>query len=319
MVGKRTADDDGGNNGANQSRSAWQCVLELDSGRSVVSGSQTALRDAIRRGADLRIYTEFLYNEHIDVDSDNAELLKEVADFRVTYLLENRWAAGIMTLRMPILPPEGFGPRPSMSFFLYNEDGQQAIARPYLDGPPPAGGPSGRSSPGDHHRMPKYHEQERWDAGTNAPSSNFVYDFECYRYLVRDDWREVLSHTSEGEVLSGSLTTLHEAFVQGHEFKVAVRGLCDDVAENTRQPLDHEVFVHVGPGYYCTERRLFSAGTHPLVRVQPGVPLRYASRGWDIGWLMVRTDGFVARWLCDPYSLAFAKSERRHAVRWFVR
>jgi len=115
----------------------WNSVLELAADRSVVAGSREALRDAIGAGADLRIYTEFRYNEHIDPESDNSELVTEVSDFRVTYLVdEERWAAGIMSLRMPIQPPDGFGPRPSMSFFMYNENGEQAIARPHLDACP---------------------------------------------------------------------------------------------------------------------------------------------------------------------------------------
>ena len=39
-------------------------VLELDMNRNIISGSPKDLRDAIRRGADLRIYTEFRHNEH---------------------------------------------------------------------------------------------------------------------------------------------------------------------------------------------------------------------------------------------------------------
>jgi hypothetical protein len=54
------------------------------------------------------------------------------------------------------------------------------------------------------------------------------------------------------------------------------------------------------------------------VRVRPAIPLRYTSRGWDFGWLMARTDGHVARWLCDQYTLTFHKSEARYAIRWFV-
>ena len=69
----------------------WSCVLELDAERARSAGSEEALCDAIRRGADLRVYTEFRHNEHIDVDSDNAELIKESMDFRITYLLEDRW------------------------------------------------------------------------------------------------------------------------------------------------------------------------------------------------------------------------------------
>ena len=89
----------------------------------------------------------------------------------------------------------------------------------------------------------------------------------------------------------------------------------DDPAHAT----DHEVFVQTGPGYYHTDRSVFCAGTRPLVRVRPAVPLVYGPRGWDFGWLFVRTDGFVECWLADPYSLAFRKSRSRHSLRWFVR
>ncbi len=296
----------------------WRSVLELNCRRSVTSGSPAAVCDAICRGADLRILTEFVYNEHIDPLSKRAEVVREVADFRVTYAVEDRWAAGIMTLRMPISPPEGFGPRASMSFFMYNQDGQQAIARPYLDGPPDVGhlGPC----PWDDHRdMPKYHQQDNWDVGTNAPSSNFIYDFDVYRYLVCDDWEEVFSHTAEGAVASGSLESLCQAFAEGREIKVGIRGLCADLAELPGAGPEHTVFVQTGPGYYCTERRLFSAGSQPVVRVRPAIPMRYVSRGWDFGWLMPRSDGFVACWLCDPYTLRFRKTQGRYAIRWFVR
>ena len=95
----------------------WKCALELDSKRQLVTGSTEALCLAIRNGADMRIYTEFYHNEHIDTNSVNTELIKEVADFRITYLLDDRWVAGIINLRQPIETPIGFGPRPSMSFF----------------------------------------------------------------------------------------------------------------------------------------------------------------------------------------------------------
>jgi hypothetical protein len=300
----------------------WTSALELNDRRETIAGSQATLCDAIRRGADLRIRTDFVYNEHIDPRSDNAEVMREVSDFRVTYLVEDRWATGIMSLRMPIEPPEGFGPRASMSFFMYNQDGQQAIARPYLDGPPDVG-PIGASPAADHSDMPKYHELDRWDAATNAPSSNFIYDFNLFRYLVCDNWQEVFAHTAEGQAAFGSLDALSEAFCEGREIKVGIRGLCADLSDKTgaggASAPDHTVFVQTGPGYYCTQRKLFSAGCQPVVRVLPAIPMRYGSRGWDFGWLMVRTDGFVARWLCDPYTLRFHKSHDRYAIRWFVR
>ena len=296
----------------------WTPILELDSGRTPKSGSVEALRDAIGRGADLRIGTAFRHNEHIDVTSDNPELVQEVPEFRETYLLDGRWAAGFMTLRQPIDLPVGFGPRPSMSFFLYNEDGQQAVARPHLDGPP-VSGRLGASPVHQDRSMLKNYFIDNWDAETNAPSHNFIYSFEYFRFFVLDEWREVLSHDSDGGVASGSVDELAEAFVAGSEVKVGIRGLCADLTPEGDPVLEHEVFIHVGSCYYYTEQKLFIGATHPLVRVRPSIPLTYVSQGWDFGWLMVRTDGFAASMLADPYTLRFRRSEQRYAMRWFVR
>jgi len=300
------------------SKTNWKIALTLNAKREPISGSADELAAAIGRGADLRIYTEFHHNEHIDTKSHNPELIQEVADFRVTYLLDNRWAAGIMSLRQPVSLPDGFGPRPSMSFFLYNQNGQQAIARPHLDGVPPTGEP-GPSPLDDHSEMPKYHQSDSFDAATNAPSSNFVYAFNTYRFCVSDDWEEILSHTADGDVISGSVDALAEQFARGRECKVGIRDLCADLAASPAAAPTHEVFAHIGPGYYYTQRKLFIAETHPLVRVRPAIPLAYSSRGWDYGWLMPRTDGFVARQLVDPYTSKFHKSDSRYAMRWFVR
>lgn len=299
-------------------QSKWKCAVALDSQRNVTAGSNAALADAIRRGADLQVQTEFIHNEHIDTDSNSDELIREVAEFRTTYLLEDRAVAGIMTLRQPISLPDGFGPRPSMSFFMYNQDGQQAIARPFLDGPPAMGAP-GPSPLDDHSAMPKYHQQDSFDAGTNAPSSNFIYDFNVFRYLVRDDWQELLSHNADGSVVNGSVDALGDAFTQGCELKVAIRGLCADLTKEGETTTDHEIFVNVGSAYYYTAQKLFIAGTIPTVRVKPAVPLRYTSQGWDFGWLMPRTDGYCARLLNDPYTLQFNRSNGRYAMRWFAR
>ena len=44
-----------------------------------------------------------------------------------------------------------------------------------------------------------------------------------------------------------------------------------------------------------------------------------SSKGWDFGWVMVRTDGVTARRICDPHTLKFNDSKSNHAMRWFVR
>jgi hypothetical protein len=297
---------------------SWRCALELDARRNVASGSTEDLAAAIGHAADLRIATEFRHNEHIDVDSPSHELIREVAEFGVTYRIDRAWVAGIMSLRQPIELPVGFGPRSSMSFFLYNQDGTQAIARPYLDGSSidAAPGPSPVQSPRD---MPKYHLLDSWDAGTNAPSQNFVYDFDLFRYHVNDSWREVLRHSATGEVESGSLDDLVEAFSSGCSIKLGVADLCADFRTGNEPLPHHEVFVQGGSAYFYTAQKLFLIGSHPVVRVRPGIPLRYTTGGWDFGWLMARSDGQVVYRRCDPYSLKFTDHVTRNAIRWFVR
>ncbi|MSR59387.1 MAG: hypothetical protein EXS05_17380 [Planctomycetaceae bacterium] len=301
----------------------WRCALELNETRNIVAGSTAALVEAIGRAADLRIYTEFVHNEHIDVDSPSRERIREVAEFGVTYLVDQKWSAAIMSLRQPIELPVGFGPRSSMSFFLYNQDGTQGIARPYLDGRPdlatgPVEATPGPSPSQPPRNMPKYHVLDNQDTGTNAPSQNFVYDFDRFRYCVNDSWREVLRHSATGEVLSGSMDELVDAFSSGCAIKLGVGNLCMDLCQDPDGALDHEVFVQGGSAYYYTDQKLFIIGSHPLVRVRPGAPLRYTSRGWDFGWLMVRSDGHVVYRRCDPYTLKFSDNVSHHAIRWFV-
>src|SRR5262249_13156120 len=120
-----------------------------------------------------------------------------------------------------------------------------------------------------------------------------------------------------GGVISGSVAALADAFASGAEIKVGIRGLCADLAEGPAPA--HEVFIQAGACYYYTRQKVFIAASHPVVRVRPGVPLRYRSQGWDFGWLLLRTDGHAARLLYDPYSLQPRRSEGRYEMRWFVR
>jgi len=298
--------------------SKWTNVLELNSKREIVSGSEKKLCDAIGRGADLRIYTEFRHNEHIDPSSEDSDLIQEVSEFRETCLLDNRWAAGFMTLRQPVSLPDRFGPRPSMSFFLYNQNGQQAIARPFLDGIPVEGIPEA-SAVNNHEEMPKYHEQSAWDVDTNAPSSNFIYDFGKFRYSVCDNWQEVYSHDETGQPISGSLESLTKAFYEGCEVKAGISGFFDDLSDPDLQSMENEVFIQTGWGYYYTGKKLFIAETHPLVKCKPTIPLMYESRGWNFGWIVLRTDGACVERICDPYTLQFSDTDRRFKIRWFIR
>ncbi len=295
----------------------WHDAMTLDASRNVVAGDPIALRQAIARGADLRIYSEFRHNEHIDTASDNNELVQETMDMRATYLIDDRWCAGVITLRQPVALPNGFGPRPSLSLFLYNEDGSQAIARPFLDGAP-AKGPPGSCRPSVDLLMPKYHELDRWDDQTNAPSSNFVYDFDTLRYFVRDDWQLALHHGSQGKVLAGSHDDLAQAFSQGAEWKIAVSGLCADLSAPEGPALPHEVFIQAGSCYLYTQQQLMIAASHPLPRIRPATPMRYESGGWDYAWLVARSDGRVSRLVYSPYTLQPKETSGHYEIKWYL-
>ncbi len=273
--------------------SGERCVLALDQMRNVAGGSPEALHAAVRRGADLRIYTEFRHGEHVDTTSDHMELVREVSDFPAAYLIDGRWVSAVMTLRQPVTLPDRFGERASMSFFLYNEDGSQAIARPYLDSRgylETLGEPEPLFSTGVEEKPMKYmHVLDEFSAGENAVGSNFIYDFYAYRFLAQDDWTEIYSHDAEGNVFSGSPDALDEASSNGRDLKVAISGIC--CSRSPGEPLPaHELYIQTGPHYYYSETRLMVAETRPFVRIRPAVPMVYTSDNWDFGWAIVRSD-----------------------------
>lgn len=172
---------------------AWTLALALDEKREITEGSTEALNDAIRRAADLHVVTRYRHAEHVDSGANSNDVVDENMDFRVTCLIDDRWSAGFTTARVPVVPPEGFGPRPALSLFLYNQDGLQALARPFLDGQTGAGDPAVADMP-DGVDVPRYHAIETADAETPAPIRTYIYDFDFFHYRVRDAWRQVAEH-----------------------------------------------------------------------------------------------------------------------------
>lgn len=298
----------------------WTCVWHLDSCRQPVGGSPDHLGAAIRRGADLRVYTEFLFEEHIvagsSPDDPHAGVIREVIDFRETVLLDDRHSAGITTLRQPIHPPFGFnGAQPMSSFFLYNQDGTQACANLWLDATLPSSPPGSLAQVSPPADMPKMSATTVFDGGSTGPSRNFVYEMEVYRFFVRDDWQELLAHSAEGTVLSGSLQSLEEAQRVGREIKVGIRNFFGDLGAGP----EHEVFTLVGSGFYHAGPNVYCALTHPLVRVRPAIPLQYGSQNWDVVWAFLRTDGLATVRRLDPHCRVWSDHAGQFALRWFAR
>ena len=201
-----------------------------------------------------------------------------------------------------------------MSFFMYNCNGQQAIARPFLDGK----GVIPVTDTGHGCDESKYHEISRFGDDTIAPCSNFIHDFYAYKFMVQDGWEEVLSHDENGSVLSGSAKALDEASNCGYEIKVAIDGICNGLWGEEKQ-MPHQLFIKTGPHYYYDETGYMVVETRPFVRCKPAIPMEYGDKNWDFGWAIVRSDGHVAGLFYDPYTLKPQKTYSRHAMRWFVR
>lgn len=310
----------------------WTVALELDPARRVAAGSKQALVDALARGADLRMYTEFVFEEHIEPgwtgDPSLRGLIREVIDFRQTIIVDGRHAAGMTTLRQPLHPPFGFnGTDAKMAYFFYTSDADQARANLLLAGPeadaarapgaPMAGGHVTNPAPPD---MPKMSPEQAFDLGTLGPSRTFVYDMEVYRFIVRDEWQEVLAHDVDGTPIRGSIDALEEAQVAGRELKVAIAGLGAELAERVGlPPVEHEIISDLGSGFFHVGPRLYNALTHPIVRVAPTVPLAYRSQGWDLVWVHLRTDGRATVRRLDPWTQTWTDTPARFAARWLAR
>ena len=190
---------------------------------------------------------------------------------------------------------------------MYNENGLQAIARPFLDG--------GEYDPNErvtHALKSKSHSRTSFDTDTNAPSSNFIYDFFSYRFMVNDCWEEICAHDENGNLIMGDPRAIEQASLDGCELKVGISGVCGG-------DLDHTVFVQTGPHYFYHREGVMVAETRPFVRVAPAIPLQYGSHNWDFGWNIVRSDGKVATMYYDPYTLKPARTFERHPIRWFAR
>jgi hypothetical protein len=295
---------------------SWNCAYELDERQRPAGGSVDALVAAVRRGADIRIYTTFDWLDHMGSSADFG-LIEETIDLRVTYLLEDRWMSALTALRYPAEAGLGFGTDPSLSFYMYNQDGRFGIARPYFQQRalrPRTGEPLNRLA----NRTPHYRVIDAADQETESPSHNAVYDFGCIRWLVRDDWTQVLNHDKHGVILDGSLDALCEAFRRGCSVKVIVRNLCDFfVADGTL--IEHEVAVELGSMYLHTQGKFHSGESLPLVRIAPAIPLAYRSGNWNFGWILSRTDGCVFHLAIDPRTREISQTEGRYAIRWLVR
>ncbi len=288
-----------------------ECVLELDHQQTCVNGSIELLNDRIRAGADIRIRTDFLHNEHIDPTSDDNQLVVETSTFPQTVLIDDRWSAYFMTLRQPVSLIEGFGYPNSLSLFCYNQNGQQAMARMVLDDT------AEQTDIWDPDAdFPKMKTLSLNDTGTGGISRNFIYAFDRFRFFALNAFAERFSNAADGSPLSGALADIQEAYRSGHPIKLGIRGLSRVLWGDNGH--DDETFIHASSSYDYTGTPLMVANSAPFVSVPADIPLTYRPQGFRYCWLVARSDGYVAIRSFNPFDRSWTTQNAQLPIRWFV-
>lgn len=289
----------------------WELALKLDSHRNEAQGSARELTRRLLAGADLRVGTAFYHDEHIDSASGDHQLVEETADFPQTVVLDGSWSAGIMTLRQPVSLKKGFGACNSLSLFLYNQNGQQALARLAMEDAQACALDSSEAAP------EKMCVQSINDPTSMAPSQSFVYQFEYYDFFVNDCYSEIYANDALGQCTFGGMEALTEAYRGARRIKIGIGGLLSALYGQGSNNQD-EVFIQCGCSYYYTEERLMIANSNPLVCLPTCVPLIYTAGELHYCWLVVQSDGRVFVRLYDPFTCRWQTRDERLAVRWFA-
>lgn len=289
-----------------------EVVLTLDSERRLKSGSTELLNRKIMGGADLRICTGFLHNEHIDISSIDNQLVAETSTFQETVLIDGKWSAYFMTLRQPVALRDGFGYPNSLSLFLYNQNGQQAIARLIMDGTDD----KSMKRDSEESGMKKMHTINTFNENTPGVSRNFIYDFEFYDYIVNDCYREIYGNYKDGTCAAGNMGEIGEAYRYGRGIKLAIKGLSKIMWGDTGH--EDEIFIHCGSSYYYTKDKLMITNTHPFVSVPADIPLTYKADSYRYCWVVARTDGRVEIRSYNPFENIWETKAVNLSLRWFA-
>ena len=289
-----------------------ELVLSLDRQQKVVGGSARLLNRKLAAGADLRISTGFLHNEHIDPKSADNQLIEETSTFAETVLIDGKWSAYFMTARQPVGLPVGFGLPNGLSLFLYNQDGRQAVARLVMDGSVDRGLKRDSEESG----IPKVRTFGINDEGTAGVSKNFIYDFENIDFMVTNCYREVYAHDRRGRRTSGSKDAMARAYGAGRGIKLAVRGLSSVLWGDTGH--EDEIYIHCGSSYYYTGDRLMITNTLPFVSVPANIPLTYKPKSFRYCWIIARSDGRIEVRAYSPFKNTWETRVAHLPLRWFA-
>ena len=278
-------------------------VLKLDHDRRTVCGDVRLLNEKIGKGADIRIKTLFKHNEHVDIHSEDDQMVEETSYFPQTVLIDGSWSAYFMTLRQPVAIPDGFGHENALSLFLYNQDGTQAAARLSMDN----SADETLIKDTEDHGFKKMHTMMINDPGTYGVSMNFIYDFDSYTFYADDRYED----------LGSDIDRISEAYGEGRSIKVGIKGIND--ALWGRNELEEEIFIHCSSSYYYTRSKSMVVNTQPFVSVPSCIPLIYKPKSFRYCWAILRSDQKARIRSFDPVKRLWKTVGTELCIRWFAK
>lgn len=287
-------------------------AMTLNPKREIVQGSVEKLNGLIAAGADLKVSTGFTFNEHIDINAKDDQTVIETSTFAQTVIIDNHWSAAFMTLRQPVELPHGFGHANSLSLFLYNQNGLQAMAKLILDGQVE----KALNHDTDDFGYVKNHLISMSDQGTLGVSRNFIYDFDFMAFSLDDTYKELYANSKEGLCVGGSIDVMAEAYAKGRGIKLAVSDLSEALWGKSSHSDEH--FLPCASSYYLTREKVMITNSLPFISVPADIPLTYKTRSYKYCWLVARSDGRVEIRSYSPFENKWLTQAMRTKLRWFA-
>jgi len=287
-------------------------AMTLNPKLEIIQGSVVNLNSLLAAGADLKVSTGFTFNEHIDINSKDDQTVAETSTFAQTVIIDDHWSAGFMTLRQPVELPNGFGTANSLSLFLYNQNGLQAMAKLVLDGQVE----KALNNDTDDFGYVKNHLISMNDQGTCGVSRNFIYDFDFMAFSLNDIYEELFANSKEGICVGGSIDGMAEAYAKGRGIKLAVKDISEALWGKSTHSDEH--FLHCASSYYLTKEKVMIASSLPFISVPADIPLTYKARSYKYCWLVARSDGRVEIRSYSPFENKWLTQTMRTKLRWFA-
>ena len=161
--------------------SEWVMALEQRADYSVVTGSATAVADAVRRGADLRVYM-------------TADLYEETLIFQQTYAGEGEAFAGMVSHHNSFEHLGTNVDQPYICLFKYDDSGIHSAVKWHLDNTI-----INESGAPHNYGMYRWYVSDRW---------RLVYEHDADGNPISGDLEELKEHVRQGKTVRAGVRQL---------------------------------------------------------------------------------------------------------------